>query len=90
MEEPRIFDAYTGALTRVSLPTRQRSGDTITTWLIELHMADLFGFPYRIFVCGFGFVIVMLSVTGVYIWTKKRSVRELPTRKLRVRIAPGG
>ena len=44
----------------------------MTTWLIELHMANLFGLPYRIFVCVLGLVIVMLSVTGVYIWWKKR------------------
>jgi len=32
--------------------------------------------PYRIFVCGLGLVIVMLSVTGVYIWWKKRQARN--------------
>ena len=38
-------------------------------------MADVFGLPYRIFVCVLGLVITMLSVTGVYIWWKKRCAR---------------
>ncbi|WP_370631346.1 PepSY domain-containing protein [Methylosinus sp. Sm6] len=54
------------------LPTGHRAGNTITTWLVELHMANLFCFSYRIFVCVFGLLIVMLTVTGVFIWWKKR------------------
>jgi len=69
------FDAYTGALESVSLPTGQHAGVSLTTWLVELHMANLFGLPYRIFVCGLGTVIMMLSGTGVYIWWKKRRAR---------------
>jgi uncharacterized iron-regulated membrane protein len=70
-----FFDVQTGALRSVILPTGHRAGNTITTWLMELHMANLFGFPYRLFVCVLGLVIVMLAVTGVYIWWKKRSAR---------------
>jgi len=79
------FNAYTGALENVSLPTGQRAGATLTTWLIELHMANLFGLPYRIFVCGLGMVIVMLSVTGVYIWWKKRHARKAHARSAATR-----
>lgn len=71
------FDAYSGELRTVRLPTGQRAGNTITTWLVELHMANVFGLPFRIFVCAFGLVIVMLSVTGVYIWWKKRAARRI-------------
>jgi uncharacterized iron-regulated membrane protein len=39
-------------------------------------MANVFGLPYRIFVCILGLVIAMLSVTGVYIWWKKRRARN--------------
>lgn len=74
------FDAYTGALQSVNLPTGHRAGNTVTTWLIELHTANLFGMPYRIFVCVLGLVIVMLSVTGVYIWWKKRAARRAHVR----------
>jgi uncharacterized iron-regulated membrane protein len=69
------FDAYSGALRNVQLPTGLHAGNTFTTWLVELHMANLFGLPYRIFVCALGLVIVGLSGTGVYIWWKKRRAR---------------
>jgi uncharacterized iron-regulated membrane protein len=70
------FDAYSGELRSVRLPTGRHAGNTITTWLVELHMANVFGLPYRIFICALGLVIVMLSVTGVYIWWKKCVARR--------------
>ena len=69
------FNADTGALISLELPTGQHSGNTFTNWLRALHMADVFGLPYRIFVCLLGLIITMLSVTGVYIWWKKRKAR---------------
>ena len=70
------FDADTGALISLELPTGQHSGNTLSAWLYALHMADVFGLPYRIFVCALGLVITMLSITGVYIWWKKRKARQ--------------
>jgi uncharacterized iron-regulated membrane protein len=70
-----VFDGETGALTEFHTPTGEHSGNTVTYWLRVLHMADVFGLPYRIFVCVLGLVITMLSVTGVYIWWMKRQAR---------------
>jgi uncharacterized iron-regulated membrane protein len=70
-----VFDAYSGELKDVSVPTGHRSGATVTTWLFVLHTANLFGLPYRIFVCAMGLAIALLSVTGVYIWWRKRCAR---------------
>lgn len=83
-----LFNSRSGELKNVSLPTGQRSGTTLTTWLVELHMANLFGLPYKIFVCVMGFVIAMLSVTGVYIWWKKRAARLAHVRRAAARPAP--
>jgi uncharacterized iron-regulated membrane protein len=69
------FDAYSGALRSVRVPTGQHAGNTLTTWLAALHMANLFGLPYKIAVCGLGLAIAMLSVTGVYIWWMKQRAR---------------
>jgi len=82
------FDSRNGALVRADIPTGQRFGNTLTTWLIELHMANVFGLPYKIFVCAFGLVIVMLSITGVYIWWKKRAARLSHVRRRIARPAP--
>lgn len=71
-----VFDGDTGALQSLKLPTGQHSGNTVTTWLSALHQADVFGMPYRIFVCLLGIVITMLSATGIYIWWKKLRARK--------------
>jgi uncharacterized iron-regulated membrane protein len=81
------FDSRSGELKSLSLPTGHRSGTTLTTWLVELHTANLFGLPYRIFVCAMGLVITMLSVTGVYIWWKKRTARLAHARRAALRPA---
>ena len=70
------FDADTGEMRLLLLPSGQYAGNTVTSWLYALHEANVFGMPYRIFVCVLGLVIVMLSVTGVYIWWKKRRARR--------------
>jgi uncharacterized iron-regulated membrane protein len=71
------FDVDTGQLMYLEIPTGQHTGLTVTMWLAALHDADvaILGLPYRIFVCVLGLVVTMLSVTGVYIWWKKRKSR---------------
>lgn len=71
-----FFDADTGAFKLLLLPTGQYDGNTITSWLYALHMGNVFGLPYRIFVCITGLIVVMLSVTGIIIWSKKRRVQK--------------
>lgn len=71
-----FFDANTGELLGFRIQTGEASGDTISRWLQSLHMAQIWGRPYQIFVCLMGLVITMLSVTGVIIWWNKRSARQ--------------
>jgi uncharacterized iron-regulated membrane protein len=71
-----LFDANNGTMQLLLLPTGQYAGNTVTSWLYALHEANVFGMPYRIFVCLLGLAITMLSVTGVYIWWKKRRARK--------------
>lgn len=70
------FAADTGTLIDFSQPTGEHTGNTVESWLYALHMARVFGMPYRIFVCASGLLIATLSVTGVYIWWKKRRARR--------------
>ncbi len=71
-----FFDDH-GKFINLSLPTGQNAGSTIHTWIFALHMAQIWGLPFRIFVTCVGILVVMLSVTGVYIWLKKRKARRL-------------
>ena len=72
------FDGDTGALYKVNWPTGEHSGNTVSSWLRSLHMIrdPVDSLAYRIFVCVLGVVITALSVTGVYIWWKKRRARK--------------
>ncbi len=72
------IDGNTGALRDVSLPSGQHAGNTVSTVLWGLHYGDIRNFlPYRILVAFFGLVLTVISVTGVYIWWKKRKGRML-------------
>jgi len=71
-----MFDGDTGELRNLSQPTGERFGNTIESWLYALHMARIFGRPYQVFVCFLGLAVALLSVTGVYIWWKKRIGRR--------------
>ncbi len=67
-----VIDANTGEQKLLIFPSGQYNGNTITSWLQASHMGNVFGMPYRIFVCLLGLAIVMLGVTGVVIWLRKR------------------
>ncbi|NOS96499.1 MAG: PepSY domain-containing protein [Methylotenera sp.] len=76
-----IFDANTGQLKQLLLPSGQHNGNTVTNWLATLHEANVFAMPYRIFVCILGLAMVMFSVTGVIIWLKKRRSEKFMVRQ---------
>ncbi len=79
------FDADTGQLVHLKLPTGQHARTTFETWLFGLHMGVVLGLPWRIAVSAVGLVIVILSVTGVLIWMRKRSARLYKRRVQEVR-----
>jgi uncharacterized iron-regulated membrane protein len=72
-----VFDAFNGRLGGITIPTGANAGSTIHSWIFALHMAQIWGLPFRIFVSVMGLFVVMLSVTGIYIWWKKRRARCL-------------
>lgn len=71
-------DDDTGERVAFEAPTGQTMGNTITTWLYHLHWGSLAigGWPYRIFISLMGLAVVALSVTGVWIWLRKRTKRR--------------
>jgi uncharacterized iron-regulated membrane protein len=71
-----IFDANTGALKHLIVPTGVHRGDTITQWLTSLHMAAVWGIPFRVFVSATGLWVALISVTGTVIWLRKRRARR--------------
>ncbi|WP_457811866.1 PepSY domain-containing protein [Sinorhizobium meliloti] len=77
------FHGDSGAFLGIYLPTGQAAGDTVTTWLTALHMAAVWGLPFKVSMTLIGALVAMLSATGVIIWWKKRKARRW--RKLAVR-----
>ena len=71
-----VLDGSTGKYLGINLPTGQNFGNTLNGWLFALHMALIWGLPYKIFLAFVGLVVVMLSITGIYIWLKKRQSRQ--------------
>ncbi len=70
-----FFDARTGTVLGSQIPTGETAGDTITMWLLTLHLAHIWGMPFRIFITLIGLLVAMLSITGVYLWWRKRKAR---------------
>ena len=67
-----LFDR-TGHLLTASVPSRDNTGTTLQSWIFALHTAQVWGLPFRIFVSLVGVLTALLSITGVYIWLKKRA-----------------
>jgi uncharacterized iron-regulated membrane protein len=70
------FDAEDGRLLGLEAATGISAGNTITSWLYGLHFASVWGLWYRIFVSAMGVAVATLSVTGVWIWLRKRVKRR--------------
>lgn len=71
------LDAGSGVVKRFFAPTRQASGDTIRTWLTNLHKALLGGVWFKSFVTLTGMVVVLLCTTGIILWIRKRRAKRL-------------
>lgn len=69
------IDARDGRLLGVQLPRGQRAANTITSWLIALHVTAIMGRPWQIAVSLFGMLVAVITVTGVLIWWRKRRSR---------------
>lgn len=68
------LDADDGRVVAFSRPTGGRAGTTFTTWIEEIHSADVGGWPMQALISVAGVGVGVLSVTGVLIWMRKRRV----------------
>jgi uncharacterized iron-regulated membrane protein len=73
------IDARDGRFLGLQLPTGQRAGNTVTSWLVALHVTAIGGRSWQIAVSAFGLTVVGISATGVLLWWRRRKSR-LPKR----------
>ena len=77
-----FFDAASGRQLAAWLPTGAASGDTIRSWISALHMASMWGWPFKLFICAMGAMVAGLSLSGVLVWRRKRRGKAKPRPKM--------
>lgn len=69
-------DQYSGEILKVEDPNAFTAGETFLNLLWPLHNGEALGLAGRILVCATGFVPLVLYVTGLIHWLKKRRARR--------------
>jgi uncharacterized iron-regulated membrane protein len=70
------IDANDGRTLAFEAPTGIATGNTLASWLFALHMGTVGGTAYRVAVVLIGIAVSALSLSGVWIWWRKRSVKR--------------
>ena len=84
------IDARNGRFLALQLPTGQHVGNTMTSWLMALHVAAIGGRPWQIAVSAFGLVVVGISMTGILLWWRRRRPFQAKARRAPSPIPPSG
>lgn len=71
------YDGVDGHFVGKRIPWEGTVGDVIVQAQFPLHSGRILGVPGRILISVMGLVVAMLSVTGVYLWWKKRKARKV-------------
>ncbi|MDP8566695.1 PepSY-associated TM helix domain-containing protein [Methylophilus aquaticus] len=71
------YDAIDARPLGQRIPWQGTAGDLILQAQFPLHSGRILGLPGRILISVMGVVVAMLSVTGVYLWWKKRKARKV-------------
>lgn len=74
------FSADSGELAAFDDPRGGATGNTIHTWIVALHFADVGGPAYRAFVSVLGLLVTVLTLSGVAIWWIKLQARRSAVR----------
>jgi uncharacterized iron-regulated membrane protein len=79
----RMFiDAWSGEVLRIRDPLHAPRGDTLLNWFFPIHTGAAFGTAGRVFISAFGITPLLLFMTGIALWWRRRS-RAVPTQPTR-------
>ncbi|WP_371420868.1 PepSY-associated TM helix domain-containing protein [Tardiphaga sp.] len=70
------LDGDSGRLVSTSLPTGRAAGTTLTSWIGDIHVGNVFGIAMKIALSLTGVAVATLSITGVWLWWRKRKSRR--------------
>lgn len=80
-----FFDGEDGRLIGERLPWKGTVADIFVQAQFPLHSGRILGLPGRIAISLMGLVVAMLSVTGAYLWWRKRRSRRQASRSSETR-----
>ena len=70
------YDGKDGKLLGDRVPWEGTAADIFVQLQFPLHSGRILGMPGRILMSVMGLIVAMLSITGIYIWLKKRRARK--------------
>ena len=76
-----FLDSTDGRILDVIPSTGGTAGDVFTRMQLPLHTGNIGGLATRILMCAAGLTVVLLSITGVLIWARKRRARIASDRR---------
>jgi uncharacterized iron-regulated membrane protein len=79
------LDQYNASVLRRVDGAAQSRGDRFLAWLRPLHYGEALGAPWRVAVCLAGAAPLLLLITGVRHWRRKRHSAAIRTARLRER-----
>jgi uncharacterized iron-regulated membrane protein len=71
------FDGDTGALKAWRSPSGMNAGATFTNIIKAIHTRTIGGRPLQVDIFLFGLLVPVISVSGIYLWWRKRKTRLL-------------
>lgn len=71
------YDATSGAVRNEIVPGQGTGGDILLQWMFPLHSGQAFGLKGRVLISLSGIALVIVTVTGVIIWSRKRRGRRV-------------
>ncbi|WP_288416850.1 PepSY-associated TM helix domain-containing protein [uncultured Novosphingobium sp.] len=77
------IDARSGRFLGLQLPTGQHGANTVTSWLMALHVTAIGGRPWQVAVTLIGLVVATLCATGLLLWWRRRKMRQPVARARR-------
>lgn len=70
-----FFDSQSGVLLGQKIPWAGTTGDIFAQAQFPMHSGRILGLGGRIMISVMGVIVALLSITGIYIWWKKRKAR---------------
>lgn len=70
-------DPRTGEVRALRDPRKNTAGETFIDWQFPLHNGEAFGLPGRIVVFVGGFIPLVLYVTGIKLWLRRRLAKRV-------------